>query len=211
MSHLPLAVLHPLYALQPGNACAAQLLLQVPCLVGGSNISLLVSHQASCSNQLMPSNKRNITCSSSSRMHSGSTGGSSCSIGWHHRSSSSSLLHISDTNACVSPACSRSRRQHMLQQQQQQQQQGIIARGTTSGSAADDGGSSNSGSGLLGVLQKWNQDTRKLREQLQSLGLAGVVAYGLFNTLYYTVAFLVVWFTVANVPAGVIVLNLARY
>jgi hypothetical protein len=96
-------------------------------------------------------------------------------------------------------------------QQQQQQQQGIIARGTTSGSAADDGGSSNSGSGLLGVLQKWNQDTRKLREQLQSLGLAGVVAYGLFNTLYYTVAFLVVWFTVANVPAGVIVLNLARY
>jgi hypothetical protein len=58
---------------------------------------------------------------------------------------------------------------------------------------------------LLGVLQQWNQDTRKLREQLQSLGLAGVVAYGLFNTLYYTVAFLVVWFTVANVPAGMFV------
>lgn len=33
--------------------------------------------------------------------------------------------------------------------------------------------------GLLGVFQQWNQDTKKLREQLQSLGLAGVVAYGL--------------------------------
>jgi hypothetical protein len=86
-----------------------------------------------------------------------------------------------------------------------QQQQGVIAQASTSGSAADNGSSSSSGSsssGLLGVLQKWNQDTCKLREQLQSLGLAGVVAYGLFNTLYYTVAFLVAWFTVANVPAG---------
>jgi hypothetical protein len=32
--------------------------------------------------------------------------------------------------------------------------------------------------------------------------LAGVVAYGLFNTAYYTVAFLVVWFTVVKAPAG---------
>ncbi|WIA36704.1 hypothetical protein OEZ86_007980 [Tetradesmus obliquus] len=78
---------------------------------------------------------------------------------------------------------------------------GNAAGGGSSGSSSSSS-SSSSNSSLLGTLQKWNQDTRKLREQLQSLGLAGVVAYGLFNTLYYTVAFLVVWFTVANVPAG---------
>lgn len=34
---------------------------------------------------------------------------------------------------------------------------------------------------------------RSLLQQLQSLGLAGVVAYGLLNTLYYTAVFSVVW------------------
>eukprot|EP00878_Enallax_costatus_P024872 GHUV01026566.1.p1 GENE.GHUV01026566.1~~GHUV01026566.1.p1 ORF type:complete len:157 (+),score=49.00 GHUV01026566.1:205-675(+) len=33
--------------------------------------------------------------------------------------------------------------------------------------------------GLTRMLQQWNQNTKKLRQQLQSLGLAGVVAYGL--------------------------------
>lgn len=43
---------------------------------------------------------------------------------------------------------------------------------------------------------------RRLRQQLKSLGLAGVVAYGLFNTIYYTVAFLFIWIYVAKVPSG---------
>jgi hypothetical protein len=50
--------------------------------------------------------------------------------------------------------------------------------------------------------QRWASDTKALQTKLQSLGLAGVVAYGLFNTLYYTGMFLFVWFYVAQVPAG---------
>ncbi len=38
-------------------------------------------------------------------------------------------------------------------------------------------------------------------EQLKELGLAGVVAYGLLNTVYYTFAFLTVWLAVAKVRA----------
>lgn len=40
------------------------------------------------------------------------------------------------------------------------------------------------------------------RERLAGLGLAGVVAYGLLNTLYYTAAFYFVWNYVAHVPRG---------
>ncbi|PSC71015.1 TY4B-J: Transposon Ty4-J Gag-Pol poly [Micractinium conductrix] len=46
----------------------------------------------------------------------------------------------------------------------------------------------------------WN--LRRLQAQLQSLRLAGVTAYGLFNTLYYTAAFLFAWVYVARVPSG---------
>ncbi len=42
----------------------------------------------------------------------------------------------------------------------------------------------------------------RLQKQLQSLGLAGVAAYGLLNTGYYISAFLFFWFAVAKVPAG---------
>ncbi|KAH7619064.1 hypothetical protein Ndes2526B_g06016 [Nannochloris sp. 'desiccata'] len=40
-----------------------------------------------------------------------------------------------------------------------------------------------------------------LRDRLAAAGLAGIVAYGIFNTLYYTVAFLMV-FKLAKVPSG---------
>ncbi|KAF5836242.1 hypothetical protein DUNSADRAFT_6254 [Dunaliella salina] len=42
----------------------------------------------------------------------------------------------------------------------------------------------------------------ELTGKLRSLGLAGVVAYGLLNTLYYTASFLLVWTLVAKVPQG---------
>lgn len=42
----------------------------------------------------------------------------------------------------------------------------------------------------------------ELTAKLRSLGLAGVVAYGLLNTLYYTASFLLVWTLVAKVPQG---------
>ena len=41
-----------------------------------------------------------------------------------------------------------------------------------------------------------------LRQRLAGLGLTGVVAYGLLNTLYYTAAFYFVWTYVARVPRG---------
>ncbi len=42
-------------------------------------------------------------------------------------------------------------------------------------------------------------NARKVTAQLQALGLAGVLSYGLLNTLYYSVAFLAVWSVVAKV------------
>ena len=39
-------------------------------------------------------------------------------------------------------------------------------------------------------------------EQLKAVGLAGVVAYGLLNTLYYTTAFGLAWVFIAAVPRG---------
>ncbi|KAL4458659.1 hypothetical protein ABPG75_013524 [Micractinium tetrahymenae] len=64
------------------------------------------------------------------------------------------------------------------------------------GAAADDSSSSSSSS----KRSFW--DLRSLQQQIQSLGLAGVTAYGLFNTLYYTCAFLFAWIYVAKVPPG---------
>lgn len=40
------------------------------------------------------------------------------------------------------------------------------------------------------------------RQRLEGLGLAGVVAYGILNTLYYIAAFFFVWKYVARVPRG---------
>ena len=41
-----------------------------------------------------------------------------------------------------------------------------------------------------------------LREQLAGLGAAGLVAYGILNTAYYTAAFYLIWRHVARVPRG---------
>lgn len=41
-----------------------------------------------------------------------------------------------------------------------------------------------------------------LKKQLASLGVAGLVAYGMLNTLYYTAAFYLVWRYGAKVPRG---------
>lgn len=57
------------------------------------------------------------------------------------------------------------------------------------------GGSDGSGGGLFGNLGR-------LQQQIKAFGLAGVVAYGLFNTLYYTAAFLIIWTKVLKVPSG---------
>jgi hypothetical protein len=51
-------------------------------------------------------------------------------------------------------------------------------------------------------LQRWQQRSKELQDQLKALGLAGVVTYGLFNTLYYTGMFIFVWFWVLQVPSG---------
>lgn len=39
-------------------------------------------------------------------------------------------------------------------------------------------------------------------QRFASAGLAGLVAYGLSNTIYYTVAFLAAWMTMASAPKG---------
>ncbi|BDA49605.1 hypothetical protein COCOBI_14-2240 [Coccomyxa sp. Obi] len=41
-----------------------------------------------------------------------------------------------------------------------------------------------------------------LKERLQAYGLAGIVAYGLLNTLYYTAMFTYMWTVVYKVPRG---------
>lgn len=44
--------------------------------------------------------------------------------------------------------------------------------------------------------------SKELAAKLRSFGAAGVLAYGLFNTVYYTGAFLFVWLYVAPSPGG---------
>ena len=39
-------------------------------------------------------------------------------------------------------------------------------------------------------------------QTLRAYGLAGVLSYGLLNTLYYSVAFVVAWTTVVKAPSG---------
>ncbi|CAG9463677.1 unnamed protein product [Pedinophyceae sp. YPF-701] len=41
-----------------------------------------------------------------------------------------------------------------------------------------------------------------MQERLSQYGAAGVIAYGLLNTLYYTCTFLFIWVYVARVPRG---------
>ena len=39
----------------------------------------------------------------------------------------------------------------------------------------------------------WSMDYKSVKEKLGAAGLAGLAAYGLFNTLYYFLAFILVW------------------
>jgi len=46
------------------------------------------------------------------------------------------------------------------------------------------------------------RDGSGLKAKLAAAGLSGVASYGIFNTLYYTIAFILVWYGVARVPKG---------
>lgn len=48
----------------------------------------------------------------------------------------------------------------------------------------------------------WKMDGATLQRKLAATGLAGLAAYGIFNSLYYVAAFLIVWFGVLTVPRG---------
>jgi len=64
-----------------------------------------------------------------------------------------------------------------------------------------------------GPAELWarhSASARRAAEQLKGFGLAGVLAYGLLNTLWYTVGFLVAWTTVVQAPCGLGVANTAR-
>ena len=50
--------------------------------------------------------------------------------------------------------------------------------------------------------REWQNKNRRLQQQLKSYGMAGLIAYGLCNTLYYTFAFLFIWVYIAKVPRG---------
>ena len=54
----------------------------------------------------------------------------------------------------------------------------------------------------LGSLQAWLAESRRLRTQLQTYGVAGLLAYGLLNTIYYSAAFLIIWLYIVKVPRG---------
>ncbi|GLJ12622.1 hypothetical protein SUGI_0194720 [Cryptomeria japonica] len=49
---------------------------------------------------------------------------------------------------------------------------------------------------------KESNRNKELLQKLKRYGAAGVLSYGLLNTVYYLVAFLVVWFYIAPAPGG---------
>ncbi len=51
-------------------------------------------------------------------------------------------------------------------------------------------------------MRSWEHDSIEMKRRLGELGGAGIVAYGLLNTIYYSLAFLGGWYLVAKVPAG---------
>lgn len=58
------------------------------------------------------------------------------------------------------------------------------------------------GAGKMGTVSFTSSaKPTSVRDKLAAAGLAGIVAYGIFNTLYYTVAFLMV-FKIAKIPSG---------
>lgn len=81
-----------------------------------------------------------------------------------------------------------------------------------SGSKADGGGGGAKGAGGGGPVAWFKAYAAKSREMaatVKALGLAGVTAYGVCNTLYYTLAFAAAW-TFQAVPTGLGLLGTAR-
>jgi hypothetical protein len=81
--------------------------------------------------------------------------------------------------------------------------------GAADGSSSSSSSSSNSSGGASSKPSKPSR-VQEMQQQLQKYGVAGVLAYGILNTLYYTFAFLFVWLCVAKVPAGLGVAGAAR-
>ena len=61
----------------------------------------------------------------------------------------------------------------------------------------DDGGCG--GGGVAGWIRAYFARGAAAAEKVKALGLAGVTAYGIFNTLYYTLAFTTAW-TLRTLP-----------
>mmetsp|Transcript_20654 Transcript_20654/g.39249 ORF Transcript_20654/g.39249 Transcript_20654/m.39249 type:complete len:237 (+) Transcript_20654:54-764(+) len=75
----------------------------------------------------------------------------------------------------------------------------------THASPMEPGGDSRDGddkSAPCGWLSKISNKQSRLVEKIKDLGAAGFVAYGMLNTLYYCVAFLVVWLSMGEIPRG---------
>lgn len=53
---------------------------------------------------------------------------------------------------------------------------------------------------------KHSTASMSLQARLQAFGLAGIVSYGLLNTMYYITAFFLFWTRVAKVPRGVLLI-----
>jgi len=58
--------------------------------------------------------------------------------------------------------------------------------------------------------QKASSRIKEMQQQLSRYGLAGMLAYGLLNTLYYSCTFLFVWVCVVKVPTGLGLAGAAR-
>ena len=59
-----------------------------------------------------------------------------------------------------------------------------------------------SASGLCGRWMRWQSRARSLQRRLKAYGMAGLVSYGICNTLYYTCAFIFIWCYIVQVPRG---------
>jgi uridine phosphorylase len=73
-------------------------------------------------------------------------------------------------------------------------------------SSSEDGGN---GKGPIAWLKAYAAKSKAMAAKVQALGLAGVTAYGIFNTLYYTLAFTVAWYF-QKVPEGVGLMGTAK-
>ncbi|GMH33367.1 hypothetical protein BSKO_01201 [Bryopsis sp. KO-2023] len=55
---------------------------------------------------------------------------------------------------------------------------------------------------LTGAMKGWKLQAHRQTSKLQAFGLAGIAAYGILNTLYYTCAFVLVWGFVVKPQPG---------